>query len=312
MEEHSIVDWWTLVGDSQVYLSGLVERQGKDPIAFPEATFDAVITDPPYEINISGKEWDRSGIAWDPDFWRSVYRVLKPGGYLISFAATRTYHRMASAVDTAGFEIRDMLSWMYGQGNPMAQEIEGHEGWFSRLKPACEPMVLARKEMLGTLKETMDVSGVGGINVEATRVGERWPANVIMDEEAGALIDAQAAKGIRPSRFFYCPKPDSVQKDAGLEAGGFTIQDRDTFKISGTGSKGYNLHATVKPVDLMRWLVRLVTPRGGLVLDPFLGSGTTGLAARAEGCRFTGIDLDPEYVKLADARYSYMMKGGAL
>lgn len=296
-------EWFTIDGRSEEILGS----------GWAEATFDAVVTDPPYEIGISGKGWDRTGIAWSVPFWESVLRVMKPGAHLVSFAATRTYHRMASAVEDAGFEIRDMLTWMYGQGYPSGSTLSGDfEGWATGLKPAAEPMVLARKPMIGSAQKSMEQVGVGAINIEAGRVGERWPANVVLDEEAGALIDAQAAKGVRPSRFFYCPKPDSVQKDAGLEAGGFELKDRDTFKISGQGSKGYNLHPTVKPVDLMRWLVRLVTPRGGVVLDPFLGSGSTGLAARVEGCRFVGFDLDPEYVRLADARYTYMIGGGQL
>lgn len=298
--------WFTMKGDSKAVLAVGADRP------FPEAHFDAVITDPPYEIGIVGKDWDRTGIAWDVDFWSRVLRVLKPGGHLISFAATRTYHRMASAVEDAGFEVRDMLTWMYGQGNPFAQKIEGHEGWYSRLKPAAEPMVLARKPGLDTLRANMDENGLGALNIGATNVGERWPANVLVDEEVADLIDAQAKRGVKPSRFFYCAKPDSVQKDAGLKAGGFEVKDRDTFTVSGVGSQGYNLHPTVKPVDLMRWLVRLVTPPGGLVLDPFLGSGSTGIAVVAEGCRFLGIDRDPEYVKLADARYQHMLSGGQI
>jgi DNA modification methylase len=301
-------EWVTRAGDSLV-LMGELEA----------GSVDAVITDPPYSIGIVGKKWDSHDDfeSWSREWASLALRALRPGGYLISFAATRTYHKMASGVEAAGFEIRDMLTWLYGQGYPAGKNVEvDGELWSSGLKPSAEPMVLARKP----LPKVISDERTGRLNIDATRVGDsggsydqgRWPANVVVDEEAAALLDSQAGLRVRPSRFYYCPKPDSVQKDAGLADGGFELKDRDTFKISGKGSQGYNLHPTVKPVDLMRWLVRLVTPRGGLVLDPFMGSGSTGLAVRAEGCRFMGFDLDPEYVRLADARYDYMTRGGQL
>jgi len=303
--------------------------------SFPTGSVDAVITDPPYSIGLGGHAWD---VHDDFERWSEIWaaqalRVLKPGGHLLSFCATRTYHRMAAGVEDAGFEVRDMLSWMYGSGFPKSTDLG--DGWGTALKPAQEPIVLARKPLAErTARENLERHGVGGYNIDDSRIpvpaGElkassagrdqllkasvsspveipdvpgvsgggfltlpavdvipsddgRWPTNVIIDEEATAVFDEQ----FRGSwRFFYCAKPTASERTAGLEGG--------------------NPHDTVKPVALMSYLIGLVTPAGGVVLDPFMGSGSTGVAAVLGGFRFLGIDKDPEFVTVSRDRIQHV------
>lgn len=291
---------------------------------------DAVVTDPPYGLSFMGKHWDYDvpGV----DIWREVLRVLKPGGHLLSFGGSRTYHRMAVSIEDAGFEIRDQIMWLYGSGFPKSSNQDGDwEGWGTALKPAHEPIVVARKPLIGTVAANVLRYGTGGINVDGCRVGTgedcpitertdtrsamagpmrpvttdatagRWPANVVLDEAAAERLDAEvgelhhqnpatrnstsprsgvigfADSGVHyddrggPSRFFYTAK--ASKKDRGVG----------------------NTHPTVKPTKLMRWLVRMVTPPGGVVLDPFAGSGSTLVAARMEGFDCIGIEREPEY-----------------
>lgn len=348
-----------------------------------ENSIDAIVTDPPYELGFMGKSWDASGIAFCSDTWRLVWRVLKPGGHMVAFGAPKNYHRLACAIEDAGFEIRDSLMWVFSQGFPksldvskaidkaagaereiigvagksgssracMAGDFAGGEymetspatdaarewaGWGTALKPAYEPIVLARKPLSeGTVAANVLRWGTGAINIDATRVGTdggtakgskptgagngiygsglhgaceikqldagRWPANLCHDGSQGVLdlfpqtapssgrarnnsdyksVSKGAEKahvtfghddnGGSAARFFYCAKASK--------------QDR-------AGSK----HPTVKPINLMRWLVRMVTPLGGTVLDPFAGSGTTGLAAKLEGYDVQLIEREPEY-----------------
>jgi site-specific DNA-methyltransferase (adenine-specific) len=299
-----------------------------------------------------GKQWDK-GVP-GVELWREVLRVLKPGGHLLAFAGTRTQHRMATAIEDAGFEIRDMIAWVYGSGFPKSLDVSkaidkaaGAErevvgsanvpdmrsgnyenatgrmianitapateaaqqwaGWGTALKPSLEPITVARKPLCGTVAANVLEHGTGGLNVDGCRVGTsknvpasvsrhkvantynggwntgetpgvgghdpnlgRWPANLIHDgsEEVVGLFpddgDASAA------RFFYCAKADASERRQ-------------------------SKHPTIKPVALMRYLVRLVTPPGGLVLDPFGGSGTTAEAARLEHCRYLLMELSPEY-----------------
>lgn len=318
----------------------------------PDDYVDAVVTDPPYELGFMGKKWDSSGVAFDPETWRAVLRVLKPGAHLLAFSGTRTYHRMVCAIEDAGFEIRDQLAWMYGSGFPKSVDKKKvPEGIGTALKPAQEPIVLARKPLVGTVAANVLAHGTGGINVDGCRIegakpdttrgagGQhgtdseygaqgrilddgrgRWPANVLLDETAAAMLDAQSGvlrnggqndtsaarardddatslamtKGkARPgdsggaSRFFYVAKASRSEREAGLQK---------------PAEGRANNHPTVKPIALMRYLCRLITPDGGVVLDPFLGSGTTGIAALAEQFRFIGIELSPEYAAIADAR----------
>jgi site-specific DNA-methyltransferase (adenine-specific) len=347
---------------------------------------DAVVCDPPYEIAFMGRSWDQRGVAFDPATWAEALRVLKPGGYLLAFGGTRTYHRLACAVEDAGFEIRDTICWLYGSGFPKSKNLDGdREGWGTALKPAHEPIVVARKPLIGTVAANVLAHGTGALNVDGCRIGfseaepydiakvcrpntagenhagavmnrpdaptvsvnaaGRWPANVALDEDAAAMLDEQSgtlAPGNHPamrsagvggyhgwptgtngervptdaggaSRFYYVAKADSAERNAGLE--GFEVRaigimddrpsgdsDQRRGRRDGNPRVMRNPHPTVKPVALMRWLVRLVTPPGGLVLDPFTGSGTTGIAALREGFSFVGFEQDPEYVEIARAR----------
>lgn len=300
-----------------------------------DETIDAIVTDPPYELALDGRKWDSTGIAFDADLWREALRVLKPGGHLLAFGGSRTYHRMAVAIEAAGFEIRDCLMWLYGSGFPKSFDISkaidrragaerpviGYrnasvtggtplynpnkradirlavtepatdaakkwDGWGSSLKPAYEPIVLARKPFKGTLLDHILTHGIGALNIDACRIpyatGEtpwaigsaakgRFPANIILDDEAAETLGKR-------SRFFYIAKPTKKERGA------------------------YNHHLTVKPLELMKHLVRLVTPPGGVVLDPFGGSGTTALAALAEGFDAIVIERERESFETAERR----------
>lgn len=316
-----------------------------------ECSVDAIVTDPPYELGFMGKTWDKSGIANSVEMWRAALRVLRPGGHLLAFSGTRTYHRMVCAIEDAGFEIRDQIGWTYGTGFPKSHNLDGQwHGWGTALKPAWEPIVVARKPLVGTVAENVLAHGTGAINVDGCRVGDevrynapagnaknpntvtgpaqvggfgmkadsggttvagRWPANLIHDGSDEVLALFPQAKGQQgavtgdepnvktlnvfgefsdrtsseprgdtgsAARFFYCVKASKADRGEG------------------------NNHPTVKPVDLMRYLCRLVTPSGGLVLDPFTGSGSTGKAALLEGFRFIGFELSAEYAEVARRR----------
>jgi site-specific DNA-methyltransferase (adenine-specific) len=274
-----------------------------------ENSVDSVVTDPPYGLSFMGKKWDYD--VPSVEIWAECLRVLKPGGHLLAFAGTRTQHRMAVRIEDAGFEIRDMIAWVYGSGFPKSHNLKDEwQGWGTALKPALEPITVARKPLIGTVAENVLAHGTGAINVDGCRVdcadkakfpigvisatesvygsGDgrwadkariddsnpygRWPANLIHDgsDEVVSLAGEQA-------RFFYCAK--ASKKD-----------------------RGENNHPTVKPTDLMRYLCRLVTQPGGVVLDPFMGSGSTGKAAMLEGFQFIGCEMSPEYFEIAKAR----------
>ena len=281
---------------------------------------ESVVTDPPYELGFMGKSWDASGIAFDKKTWELAFELLNPGGYLLAFSASRNYHRIAVAVEDAGFEIRDQIMWIYGSGFPKSLNLG--DGWGTALKPAHEPIVMAKKFIEGTNKNNREKYGTGGLNIDGCRINYvsdtheptgRFPANVIMDAEAGAILDEQAPKtgnghmakikvtgygnfggggasyegkgekldGLSgASKFFYCPKTSMSEKHNG---------DKNT-------------HPTVKPVELMKYLCKLVTPKGGTVLDPFMGSGSTGMAAKDEGFEFIGIEKEKEYIEIAESR----------
>lgn len=279
------------------------------------------------------RKWDHSGIAYDMGLWYECLRVLKPGGHLLSFGGSRTYHRMACAIEDAGFEIRDQIQWIYGSGFPKSHNLKGdREGWGTALKPAHEPIVVARKPLVGTVAQNVLTHGTGAINIDGCRVGEevgRWPANIIHDgsEEVvdsfpsapGQLANASTNSESRKTQNVYGAmkrgsheesresdnegpvgfkmKPGARRLDAG-SAARFFYCAKASKKDRGEG----NTHPTVKPLALMKYLVRLVTPPDGVVLDPFMGSGTTGAACISEGFSFIGIEKDPAYFAIAEKR----------
>jgi DNA modification methylase len=277
---------------------------------------DAIVTDPPYGLGFMGKAWDRVD---GHELWaREALRVLKPGGHLLAFGGTRTYHRLACAIEDAGFEIRDSLHWLHGEGFPKGKNLDDEwQGWSTALKPSHEPIVLARKLLEErTVAKQVLVTGTGALNIGGTKVVNRWPPNVLLDDFAAQLLDEQS--GDRPSgrraEGIYAGFNDSPIFGAGektvlqaLEAsnGGasrffpvFKYQAKANRKERGEA----NNHPTVKPLELMKWLVKLVTPPNGLVLDPFAGSGTTLLAAEQEGFRSVGIECDEGYVAILKTR----------
>jgi len=344
-----------LLGDSLHVLQSL-----------PAESIDSVVTDPPYGLAFMGKRWDYD--VPSVDLWREVFRVLKPGGHLLAFAGTRTQHRMAVNIENAGFEIRDMIAWVYGSGFPKSHNLkDSWKGWGTALKPALEPITVARKPFKGSVASNVLEWGTGAINVDGCRVGTeqrlhrdataktttsqfgamggskalgtfslgRWPANLIHDgsEEVTGLFP-ETSSGSRvgeyrngsfssgvvstpligssgsAARFFYCAKASKAERSAGLEhrepatvSDGRTAPNDTAYQRDQTPRR--NIHPTVKPIALMRYLVRLVTPPGGTVLDPFMGSGTTGIAAALERFDFVGIERDPEYLEIAQARIAH-------
>lgn len=377
-------------------------------LCIADGSIDSIVTDPPYDlvankkggsgvasINLDspygrarigtgngsggfmGQKWDSTGVAFDPATWREALRVLKPGGHLLAFGGTRTYHRMVCAIEDAGFEIRDQIGWLYGSGFPKSRNGE----WGgSALKPAWEPIVLARKPLIGTIETNWREHGTGALNIDGCRVevtdasyarnasGDRghdenrkremefgmtagkahdlgrWPANIIHDgsdealaafpQAVGQIADASSSSSSRKNqnvygtmargndgalaraetdksaaRFFYCAKASRKDRNDGCEhmekqplnwsAG---TQNPGSFQAEGTDRSAHNHHPTVKPTELMRYLCRLVTPAGGLILDPFMGSGSTGRGAKLEGFRFVGIERDEGYMAIARAR----------
>lgn len=300
----------------------------------PESV-DAIVTDPPYGIGFQNEHWDsrylqeaaartgRDRLTPNEAFevWARIWaegcrRVLKPGGFLAAFGSPRTFHRLACGIEDAGLEIRDTLMWLYGTGMSKSRHYPG--GRATTLKPAFEPIVLARNGLDGTTEETIARHGTGALMTESCRVEGRHPANVILghafdcDEEgcatgcAVAEADGCVGEGrarLAPSRFLYCPKASRAERDAGCER--LPKRALDLFPNAGTSGDARNFHPTVKPLELMRWLVRLLCPPGGLVLDPTTGSGTTGAAAVLEGRRFVGIELEPAYIEIAAARIAH-------
>lgn len=297
----------------------------------PEDCVDAVVTDPPYGLGFAGAAWDGGALAGAAGFenftrqWAgAALRLLKPGGYLVCFGAPRTFHRLVVGIEDAGLEVRDQLLWLYGSGVPKSRTLPGGLG--SALKPAYEPILLARAPLeTGTLVANAVLHGTGALNIEAARiVGARhansnpcdqvgrWPANVLLghEPECGERCSPNCVAGeldrvnprARPSRFFYAAKASRAEREAGLEH----VPQRAAPVFSGrTQRPRANVHPTVKPIALMRWLVRLAVPLGGVVLDPFTGSGSTGIAALLEGRQFLGMEREPEYVQIARARLAH-------
>ena len=304
-----------------------------------DCSVDAVVTDPPYGLSFMGKKWDYD--VPSTEIWAECLRVLKPGGYLLAFAGTRTQHRMAVRIEDAGFEIRDMLAWMYGSGFPKSHNLDGeHQGWGTALKPAMEPITMARKPFKATVAQNVQEWGTGAINIDGCRIAcddgfekawdnpvstnisakggkfisegiqhqvdlseykpsGRWPANVLHDGSPEILQGMGEA-----ARFFYTPKACKDDRDDGcemMEARVTRCMENPDTRDRPTPMKS-NFHPTVKPTDLMRYLCRMVTPTGGVVLDPFTGSGSTGRGAVLEGFRFIGCEMDADYIEIAKAR----------
>ena len=373
----------------------------------PDCSVDAVVTDPPYGLSFMGKAWDYD--VPSVEVWREVLRVLKPGGHLLAFAGTRTHHRMAVAIEDAGFEIRDMIAWVYGSGFPKSLDVSkaidkaaGAErevvgvreefaarankqrkgvswadksvadgsfsnpdqvgtitapatpeaqqwaGFGTALKPALEPITMARKPLTGTVAANVLQHGTGAINVDGCRVGAearpvmvrtetvvsatsmsgqstgatssgelttagRWPANLIhdgSDEVVGLFPQSGNGNGNGS------PTVATHQRNKGWcnSSPGQGVAAIDNFGDSGSAARFFYTakatraerqgctHPTVKPLDLMAYLCRLVTPPGGIVLDPFMGSGTTIKAALSEGFNAIGIERDPAYFAMAEHR----------
>lgn len=265
---------------------------------------------------------------------RECLRVLKPGAHLAAFASPRTAHRLACGLEEAGFEVRDVLMWLHGQGFPKSQPLPSHPGWGTALKPAYEPIILARKPLAATTEQNLTRHRTGALHIDPCRIHEpegrrprrgpaharsasphgRWPANLCLSHGASCTErrctpDCPISRLGHHARFFYCPKTSRRERDAGCQQlARRTIQ---TFQIGAHNEHKAeacpvaNIHPTVKPIELMRWLVRLLTPPGGLVLDPFAGSGSTGAAAVLEGVRFHGIEREADYVPIARARLRY-------
>ncbi len=311
-----------------------------------------------YDYTVAGL---RAFQEWTERWAREVFRVLKPGAYIVVCAAPRSYHRMACGLEDAGFVLRDKFAWLFGSGFPKNYNLGDGKG--TALKPAHEPIALAWKPFAGTIKACHETHGTAALNIDACRLTSRpepdprdaaalelyelgrWPANVVLDEDAAAALDAQtgelvsganptrrgvdkfrsadgdfkgqeecdAARGLDvggASRFFYVAKPSRAERDLGCHD--LTPRQRDESRKAGNPggdnprNRGVqargNFHPTVKPIDLMRWLVRLVTPVGGTVLDPFTGSGTTGCACAFEGRPFIGIEREADYVAIAERR----------
>jgi DNA modification methylase len=270
--------------------------------------------------------------------WASeCLRVLKPGGHLAAFGAPRTVHRLACGIEEAGFELRDVMMWLYGQGFPKSLNLTGQAaGWGTALKPAYEPILLARKPLEGTTEQNHARYRTGALHIDPCRTGApgqqcpgegrthssarnasdlgRWPSNLAASHAsscAGHRCEQHCPVAILGDRkrFFYCPKASRAEREAGCEQ--LTRRTVQTFKIGrandvkAAANQVANIHPTVKPLELMRWLVRLLTPPGGLVLDPFAGGGSTGAAAVLEGNRFHGIEREASYVPIARARIAH-------
>ena len=355
----------------------------------PDNSVDSVVTDPPYGISFMNKHWDYD--VPKVEVWKEVFRVLKPGGHILCACGTRTQHRMTVNIEDAGFEIKDVIAWIYGSGFPKSLNLGDGQG--TALKPAMELWTLGKKPISEkNISDNVKRWGTGGINIDECRIDflddkdfnsatfgrgtdilggnyvgashstgrtnieanplGRFPANVILDEEAGAMLDLQApktgafapvksghngdSKGIYgdfdhkgddgktfhdgqlagASRFFYCPKASPSERNKGLEgfdlkapAYGSNLSSSNKGTISNSKKPKQNFHPTVKPVSLMKYLCKMITPKGGTVLDPYMGSGTTGIGALTEGFLFIGIENEKEYCEIAQARINAYVPG---
>jgi site-specific DNA-methyltransferase (adenine-specific) len=346
---------------ARYFLDGKVALHAGDCVevmaSLPEASVDSVVCDPPYHLTsivkrfgadgaapakvgktgayarasagFMGKQWDGGDVAARVETWAAVFSVLKPGGHLLAFSGTRTYHRMVCAIEDAGFEVRDQIGWTFGSGFPKSHNAGN--GWGTALKPAWEPIVLARRPLIGTVAANVLQFGTGAINVDGCRVGTddtrsvasksalglinddswkaqevmagsacgRWPANLVHDgseEVLEAFPDADGAvsNSRTANNNAVYGEQNGMERQVGRGDSGSAARFFYTAKADSEDRLG-SKHPTVKPLDLMQWLVRLVTPKGGVVLDPFAGTGTTGEAAWREGMRAILIEREEEY-----------------
>ncbi|MGA2454862.1 MAG: site-specific DNA-methyltransferase [Solirubrobacteraceae bacterium] len=300
---------------------GLIEADALALLTkLPDNSVDSVITDPPYGIGFHDEPWDAPGTVEAFERWTQAWaseclRLLRPGGHLIAFGAPRTFHRLTTGVEDAGLEIRDVLLWLHAQGAPKAHKLPG--GLAPLLKPAYEPILLARAPLTNTTPRNLEAWGTGALNIEASRVNGYWPAHVALSHATGCtatrcasdcparLIDT-AHPDLRPSRLFFCAKASKREREAGCDE---LPLESDLLYSRPVPRLRRNIHPCVKPLSLMGWLVALVTPPGGLVLDPFAGSGTTGIAAVMEDRLFLGIEREPKYVDIACARLTHWAAG---
>jgi len=398
----------------------------------PENSVDAVCTDPPYELAFMGKGWDASGIAFSTEVWSHCLRILKPGGHLLAFGGSRTWHRLAAAIEDSGFEIRDSIAWLYGSGFPKSLDVSkaiastesGHggnsvaqrkaamggdyvsserrgnrdgagrrdtglsgyrleltenaqawQGWGTALKPSFEPIVVARKPLSGTVAGNVLEHGTGALNIDACRIptgdklgggsttrGQRmkdgwhrpwmddpdmvaanaersrasvarseelgrWPTNVVLDEHQAEALDQQT--GVLTSGLFTGTRTSDKTRSVFGAFKGDPEREVQTYGDSGGASRFFPVfryeakaptserpnvdgvqHPTVKPLDLMRWLVRLVTPVGAVVLEPFAGSGTTAEACVLEDRRCIAIEREADYLPLIMSRLRKPLQQG--
>ncbi len=359
----------SVVTDPPYHLTSIVKRFGKENSAPAQFGTDGAYARA--STGFMGKEWDGGDIAFRPETWELALKLLKPGGHLLAFSASRNYHRMAVAIEDAGFEIRDQMMWLYGSGFPKSHNVG--DGWGSALKPAHEPIVMARKELSEkSIKDNVLKHGTGAINIDGCRIegndakypdtnpdfrdqGKKSKEAIGIDKLSfGQVSGAERKKVVRKSRsedgvwtdgnsgmkaegtqyadadprgrfpanvmhgglqeewarYFYCPKTskserhsnlDDHETKVGVNGNKWTDQDYRRGDTKPTTERK-NTHPTVKPVDLMRYLCRMVTPKGGTVLDPFMGSGSTGMAAKDEGFDFIGIEKEKEYFEICESR----------
>lgn len=299
----------------------------------PAATVDAIVTDPPAGIRFRGMRWDtfrparpRAGEEEQVDPARQAFidflnpvtreclRVLKPGGHMLAWAIPRTSHWTATAIENAGFEVRDVITHHFGTGFPKTRLLaRPWRGWSTALKPASEHWILARKPLEGDLRQNLRTHGTGALNIAACRIVRgrlsRWPADLVLSHHPDcgkrcvpgcpvAELDEQSGSQPGASTFFYVAKPSPRERNLGLPNAPDTARRRrhERLLFWSVPLPGANNHPTVKSVTLMRYLCRLVTPPGGLVVDPFMGSGSTGVAAIREEFSFLGIERDAGYV----------------
>lgn len=310
--------------------------------AMPDGVVSAIVTDPPYEMNMKNdariSEWDSTEIAFDPKMWEQCLRVLKPGGHLITFGGPRTWHRMVVAIEDAGFEIRGTIAWLYGTGFSRPSDLETAiaevspaavqqwRGWGLSLKPAFEPIVLARRPVSTKAPVAFNllINQTGALNIDACRTESgRYPTNALVDEQVAQELDLQSGPRDRAR-----VEEDDSDEEPEAKPAKRSRSGRDNYADDNQGaSKYFNTfkyqpkapprerprvngvaHPTVKPLDLIKWCTRLITPPGGIVLDPFAGSGTTAQACLENGFACVAIEACKEYIPLIEHRINEVLK----